>query len=150
MTSDPISVKLPDGSELELEAGASGADAAAAIGSGLAKAALAVKVDGELRDLSAPLSGGESIEVVTEKSPESLELVRHDAAHVLAESVLDLWPQAKISIETLDVVAGSLPRRALALVIEWAMMHRPELRENWARAERHEAAVPIAPLDEEA
>ena len=57
-----------------------------------------MKVDGELRDLSAPLAGGESIEIVTEKSPEALELLRHDAAHVLAESVLDLWPEAKISI----------------------------------------------------
>jgi threonyl-tRNA synthetase len=98
MAADSLKVKLPDGSELELDAGASGADAAAAIGVGLAKAALAVKVDGELRDLSAPLSGGESIEIVTDKSPEALELIRHDAAHVLAESVLDLWPEAKISI----------------------------------------------------
>jgi threonyl-tRNA synthetase len=98
MAKDGIKVALPDGSELELEAGATGADGAAAIGPGLAKAALAIKADGELRDLSAPLAGGESIEVVTDKSPESLELVRHDAAHVLAESVLDLWPEAKISI----------------------------------------------------
>jgi threonyl-tRNA synthetase len=93
-----ITVKLPDGSQLELAEGATGADVAAAIGPGLAKAALAIKADGELRDLSAPLAGGESIEVITENNPESLELVRHDAAHVLAESVLDLWPQAKISI----------------------------------------------------
>ena len=93
-----IKVKLPDGAELELEPGATGADAAAAIGSGLAKAALAVKVDGELRDLSAPLEDGEQIEIVTDRSPEALELIRHDAAHVLAESVLDLWPNAKISI----------------------------------------------------
>ncbi len=93
-----IKVKLPDDSELELDDGASGADAAAAIGSGLAKAALAVKVDGELHDLTAPLNGGESIEIVTDRSPEALELIRHDAAHVLAESVLDIWPTAKISI----------------------------------------------------
>jgi len=93
-----MSVELPDGSALELERGATGADAAAAIGSGLAKAALAIKVDGELRDLSATLSGGERIEIVTDRSPEALELIRHDAAHVLAESVLDLWPEAKISI----------------------------------------------------
>ena len=77
---------------------ATGADAAAAIGPGLAKAALAVKVGGELRDLSAPLEDGEQIEIVTDRSPEALELIRHDAAHVLAESVLDLWPNAKISI----------------------------------------------------
>ena len=93
-----MKVRLPDDSELELADGASGADAAAAIGSGLAKAALAIKVDGELRDLSAPLAGGEEIEIVTDRSPEALELIRHDAAHVLAESVLDLWPDAKISI----------------------------------------------------
>jgi threonyl-tRNA synthetase len=93
-----VNVKLPDGSELELGNGATGADAAAAIGSGLARAALAIKVDGELRDLSAPLAGGETIEIVTDRSPEALELIRHDAAHVLAESVLDLWPDAKISI----------------------------------------------------
>ena len=97
-TAEKMQVRLPDGSILELEAGATGADAAAAIGAGLAKAALAIKVDGELRDLSAPLSGGESIEIVTDRSPEALALIRHDAAHVLAESVLDLWPEAKISI----------------------------------------------------
>jgi threonyl-tRNA synthetase len=98
VSSKKLKVKLPDGAELQLEQGATGADAAAAIGAGLAKAALAVKVDGEVRDLSAPLSGGEAIEIVTDKSPEALELIRHDAAHVLAESVLDLWPEAKISI----------------------------------------------------
>jgi threonyl-tRNA synthetase len=97
-TAEKMEVKLPDGSSLELKAGATGADAAAAIGPGLAKAALAIQVDGELRDLSVPLSGGESIEIVTDRSPEALELIRHDAAHVLAESVLDLWPDAKISI----------------------------------------------------
>src|SRR5215210_1145682 len=93
-----MKVRLPDDSELELRDGATGADAAAAIGSGLARAALAIKADGELRDLSAPLSDGEAIEIVTDRSPEALELIRHDAAHVLAESVLDLWPEAKISI----------------------------------------------------
>jgi threonyl-tRNA synthetase len=91
-------VTLPDGAELALEAGATGADAAGAIGPGLAKAALAIKVDGELRDLSTPLDAGEEIEIVTDKSPEALELIRHDAAHVLAESVLEIWPKAKISI----------------------------------------------------
>src|SRR5215216_4124933 len=97
-TAEKMQVRLPDGSILELEAGATGANAAAAIGAGLAKAALAIKVDGELRDLTAPLADGESIEIVTDRSPEALELIRHDAAHVLAESVLDLWPEAKISI----------------------------------------------------
>ncbi|MBA2546017.1 MAG: threonine--tRNA ligase [Solirubrobacterales bacterium] len=98
MPEPEVKVELPDGSELELEPGATGADAAAAIGAGLAKAALAIKHDGEMRDLSAPLSGGEKIEIVTDKSPEALELIRHDTAHVLAEAVLELWPKAKISI----------------------------------------------------
>jgi threonyl-tRNA synthetase len=98
MADSKVKVELPDGNELALDPGATGADAAASIGPGLAKAALAIKVDGDLRDLSAPLPDGCGIEIVTDKSPEALELVRHDAAHVLAEAVLDLWPDAKISI----------------------------------------------------
>ncbi len=93
-----LTVKLPDGSDLELPEGASGADAAAAIGPGLAKAALAIKVGGEVRDLAAPLAGGAEIEIVTDRSPEALELIRHDAAHVLAEAVTELWPGTKVSI----------------------------------------------------
>jgi len=91
-------VELPDGSRLELPDGASGADAAAEIGPGLAKAALAVRVDGELRDLAASLPDGARLEVVTDRDPEALSLIRHDAAHVMAESILELWPEAKISI----------------------------------------------------
>jgi threonyl-tRNA synthetase len=91
-------VKLPDGSELELPEGASGADAAAAIGPGLAKAALAAKVDGELRDLAAPVEDGAEVEIVTDRTPEALELLRHDTAHVLATAVVELWPGTKVSI----------------------------------------------------
>ncbi|HET8592090.1 MAG TPA: threonine--tRNA ligase [Solirubrobacterales bacterium] len=94
----PLTVTLPDGSPLELPEGATGADAAAAIGPGLAKAALALRSDGELRDLSAPLADGEEIAILTDRDPEALELIRHDAAHVMAEAVLELWPEAKISI----------------------------------------------------
>jgi threonyl-tRNA synthetase len=93
-----VNVRLPDGNELTLDSGATGADAAAAIGPGLAKAALAIKADGELLDLTAPLPDGAEIEIVTNKSDEALELVRHDAAHVLAEAVMELYPHAKISI----------------------------------------------------
>src|SRR5437870_13381485 len=91
-------VTLPDGTRLELADGASGADAAAAIGAGLARAALAVKVDGEVRDLASPLPDGAALEVVTERSPEALELIRHDAAHVMATAVMELYPGVKISI----------------------------------------------------
>ncbi|HEX3040936.1 MAG TPA: threonine--tRNA ligase [Solirubrobacterales bacterium] len=90
---------LPDGKPLELPAGATGADAAAAIGPGLAKAALAIKVDGELRDLAAPLpAGGGEVAILTDRDPEALELIRHDAAHVMAEAVVDLYPGAKVTI----------------------------------------------------
>src|SRR3982751_4550480 len=89
---------LPDGTELDLADGATGADAAAAIGAGLARAALAIEVDGELRDLSRPLPDGAKISIVTAKSDEALELVRHDAAHVLATAVMELYPGVKISI----------------------------------------------------
>src|SRR4051794_21957476 len=89
---------LPDGTELDLPDGATGADAAAVIGAGLARAALAIRVDGELRDLGRPLPDAAAIKIVTNRSPESLELIRHDAAHVLAAAVLDLYPGTKISI----------------------------------------------------
>ncbi|MEZ5156080.1 MAG: threonine--tRNA ligase [Solirubrobacterales bacterium] len=93
-----MTVTLPDGSPLELESGATGADAAAAIGPGLAKAALAIRVGGETRDLGAPLGDGEEIEIVTAKSDGALDLIRHDAAHVMATAVCELYPGTKVSI----------------------------------------------------
>jgi threonyl-tRNA synthetase len=101
-----IRVTLPDGTPLELADGASGADAAAAIGPGLAKAALAVEVTHELtggepqmRDLARVLPDGASISIVTDKSgAHALWLIRHDAAHVLAAAVIDLYDGVKISI----------------------------------------------------
>ena len=96
---DKTTFTLPDGKPLELPAGATGADAAAAIGPGLAKAALAIKVDGELRDLAAPLpGGGGEVAILTDRDPEALELIRHDAAHVMAEAVVDLYPGTKVTI----------------------------------------------------
>ena len=93
-----IRVELPDGTELELEGDATGADAAAAIGPGLARAALAVKVGDEVRDLSAPLSDGDGISIITSRDPEGLELIRHDAAHVMATAVQELYPGTKVTI----------------------------------------------------
>jgi threonyl-tRNA synthetase len=96
--STKITVTLPDGKPLALPEGASGADAAAAIGPGLAKAALAIRVDGELRDLSAPLPDGAEIGILTDRDPEALDLIRHDAAHVMAEAVQELYPGTKVTI----------------------------------------------------
>ena len=93
-----LTVKLPDDSALELDQGATGADAAAAIGPRLAKDALAVRVNGEVRDLAAPLADGERIEILTPGPAEALQVLRHDCAHVLATAVLDLWPGTKVSI----------------------------------------------------
>jgi threonyl-tRNA synthetase len=96
--STKTTVNLPDGKPLELPDGATGADAAAAIGAGLAKAALAIRVDGELRDLSATLPDGAEVAVVTDRDPEALELIRHDAAHVMAEAVQELYPGTQVTI----------------------------------------------------
>jgi threonyl-tRNA synthetase len=94
-----MKVRLPDGNELELADGATGADAAAAIGPGLARAALAVKQNGQVRDLAQPLADGEPLEIITERSGrDALDLIRHDAAHVLAAAVMELYPGVKISI----------------------------------------------------
>jgi threonyl-tRNA synthetase len=102
-----INLTLPDGNTLELPDGATGADAAAAIGAGLARAALAIEVSHpeagdapQLRDLARPLPDGAHIAILTAKSPgeDALALIRHDAAHVLATAVMELYPGVKISI----------------------------------------------------
>jgi len=93
-----ISIILPDGSTRELSIGATVADLAASIGAGLAKAAIAGKIDGILVDLTAPLSNGARVEIVTEKSPEGLELIRHSASHLMAHAVKELFPKAKVTI----------------------------------------------------
>ena len=94
-----MQVTLPDGTALELADGASGLDAAEAIGPGLARAALAYRQQGELRDLAAPLTADEPIEIITKSSgDDGLALIRHDAAHVLAAAVTELYPGVKVSI----------------------------------------------------
>ena len=91
-------ISLPDGSVREMPAGSSPADVAAAIGPGLAKAALAARVDGELRDLARPFDGDAALALVTARDEaDALELARHDYAHVLAEAVQSLWPDTQIT-----------------------------------------------------
>ena len=93
-----MKISLPDGSFREMPAGSTPADVAAAIGPGLAKAALAARVDGEVRDLNRPLEGDAELALITAKDEaEALELARHDFAHVLAEAVQSLFPGTQIT-----------------------------------------------------
>jgi threonyl-tRNA synthetase len=92
-----VAITLPDGSVRRFDGPVAGADIAAAIGPGLAKAALAIKVDGALKDLSLPIERDARIEIVTRTHPAALELLRHDCAHVLAEAVQELYPGTQIT-----------------------------------------------------
>ena len=91
-------IALPDGSVKEMPEGSTPADVAAAIGPGLAKAALAAKVDGEVRDIMRPFEGDAELALITSRDEkDALELVRHDFAHVLAEAVQNLFPGTQIT-----------------------------------------------------
>jgi threonyl-tRNA synthetase len=96
MSPSEIRVTLPDGSERTLPAGSTGADLARAIGPGLAKAALAIRVDGQIRDLARPLPDGVTVSILTDRDPQALDVLRHSSAHVLATAVRQLFPHAKI------------------------------------------------------
>ncbi|TDW59207.1 threonyl-tRNA synthetase [Novosphingobium sp. PhB55] len=96
--SEMFKISLPDGSVREMPEGSTPADVAAAIGPGLAKAALAAKIDGELVDLSLPFKGDANLALVTSRDEEeALDLARHDFAHVLAEAVQALFPGTQIT-----------------------------------------------------
>ncbi len=93
-----INITLPDGSVREYDEGASPFDVAQSISNSLAKKAIAARVNGQLRDLTRPFDGDASVEIVTLKDPEALELIRHDAAHVLAQAVQALFPGTQVTI----------------------------------------------------
>jgi len=96
--SDMIRVTLPDGSAREVARGTTPAQIAADIGPGLAKAALAAKVDGEVRDIMRPIEADAALSLITSRDEaDALELVRHDYAHILAEAVQALWPGTQIT-----------------------------------------------------
>ncbi len=92
-----IELTLPDGSVRQYDKPLSGAEFAAAIGPGLAKAALAIKIDGALKDLATVIDRDAKVAVVTSKDPAALELIRHDCAHVMAEAVQELFPGTQIT-----------------------------------------------------
>ena len=96
--SDDVKLTLPDGSVREFPGPVTGFDVAADIGSGLAKAALAIRLDGEMRDLATEITQDGEISVVTAKDEDALELIRHDAAHILAQSVQELFPGTQVTI----------------------------------------------------
>ena len=93
-----IAVTLPDGSKREFDAAVTVADVAASIGAGLAKAALAGKVDGKLVDTSHRIDSDVSLEIVTEKHPDALEVLRHSTAHLLAQATQRLFPDTQVTI----------------------------------------------------
>src|SRR5712691_156901 len=93
----PIFVTLPDGKRLQFTGPVTGGDAAAAIGPGLAKAAIAIRVDGRPRDLAAVIDHDAAIAIIIRDSPEGLEILRHDAAHVMAEAVKELYPDTQVT-----------------------------------------------------
>lgn len=93
-----IEVTLPDGSKREFNSPVTVGDVAASIGAGLARAALAGKVNGKLVDLSHPITENSTVSIVTDKDPEGLEIIRHSTSHLLAQAVKELYPQAQITI----------------------------------------------------
>lgn len=93
-----VAIKLPDGSVMEMESGVNGFDIAEKISSGLAKAALAVKIDGKLTDLSTPITTDATVTIVTGKDKEGLEIIRHSCSHIMAEAVKELWPAVQVTI----------------------------------------------------
>ncbi len=93
-----VMITLPDGSQKSFPGPVTGQEIAANIGPGLAKAALAIKVNGRLQDLSTPIVEDASVAIVTDRDPEGLEILRHSTAHLLAHAVKQLYPQAQVTI----------------------------------------------------
>src|SRR6185437_2392894 len=94
---DQIAVTLPDGSVRRFARGVTGGEIAASIGPGLAKAAVAVKLDGEAKDLTRPIEHDAKLAIMTRDAPEAIEIIRHDAAHVMAEAVKELYPETQVT-----------------------------------------------------
>lgn len=94
----PVKITLPDGKVLDFDTAVTGLEVAQTIGAGLAKAALAVDVDGEVRDLNREITSDAKVSIITRDSDEALDLIRHDAAHVMAEAVQELFPGTQVTI----------------------------------------------------
>ncbi|GLI24155.1 threonyl-tRNA synthetase [Xanthobacter flavus] len=142
-----ISLTFPDGAKRDYAEGTSGADIAAAISKSLAKKAVAVTLDGELADLSQPITRDAKLEIVTRDDPRALELIRHDCSHVMAEAVQELWPGTQVTIGPVIEngfyydFARNAPFTSEDLPVIEAKMReiiardRPFTREVWTREE---------------
>ena len=93
-----VAIKLPDGSVMNMESGVSGYDIAAKISAGLAQAALAVKVNDKLQDLTTPITTDATVTIITGKDKEGLDILRHSCSHVMAEAVKELWNDVQVTI----------------------------------------------------
>lgn len=93
-----VAIKLPDGSKLEMESGVNGFDVANKISSNLAKAALAINVNGKTQDLSTPITTDATVTIITGKDKEGLEIIRHSCSHVMAQAVKELWKDVQVTI----------------------------------------------------
>src|SRR5689334_19471358 len=93
----PVAITLPDGRSREFPGPVTGAEIAAAIGPGLAKAAIAVKIDGSARDLATVIDHDAAVAIITRDTPDGVEILRHDAAHVMAEAVKELYPETQVT-----------------------------------------------------
>ncbi|GGB59672.1 threonine--tRNA ligase [Roseibium aquae] len=116
-----IELTFPDNSVREFEPGVSGADVAASISKSLSKKAVAVAINGELADLSDPITANASIEILTREDPRALDLIRHDAAHVMAQAVQELWPGTQVTIG---------PVIENGFYYDFKRVH-PDTREDW-------------------
>src|SRR4051812_18887276 len=93
----PVAITLPDGKSREFPGPVTGAEIAAAIGPGLAKAAIAIRIDGSARDLATVVDHDAAVAIITRDTPEGIEILRHDAAHVMAEAVKELYPETQVT-----------------------------------------------------
>ena len=93
-----VAIKLPDGSIMNMESGVNGVDIAEKISSNLAKAALAITVNGKTQDLSTPITTDATVTIITGKDKEGLQIIRHSCSHVMAQAVKELWPDVQVTI----------------------------------------------------
>lgn len=101
-----VAIKLPDGSVLEMESGVNGFDIANKISAGLAKAALAITVNGKTQDLSTPITTDATVTIITGKDKEGLHILRHSCSHVMAQAVKELWPDVQVKLYRYDYRFG--------------------------------------------